>query len=455
MHWHGKVVWSEGMFLRPQHFQQQDRYFENFLRESTANTIRFGWGVRVLAIDDKMLERGRIRIISCSGVMPDGTPFNVPKDQDPPTELEVGETVKDRVVHLAIPLEQEGKTGSQVSETPGGVGRFQVALQNVSDNSDQRTGSEAEIRVGQLRLRLLLESDDHTGFFCVPIARIQDVSPNKKIALDPRFIPTCIDFRASARLRGFVNELEGLLHQRGQALAGSASGPEQGTVGELANFLLLQVVNRYEPLIGHLGSEGGLHPEALFKLLLMIAGELATFFEQQRRPPPYESYRHDDLTMTFDRIEIRIREYLATEFARRALQIPLKEVPQYGLFTATIHDRTLLDTASFVLAVTADIDPAEIGRLFPEQSKAGATEQISQLVNLALPGIPMRVLPVAPRQIPFNSSAVYFELDKTSGHWQELSKSGGLTFHVAGKFPNRKLELWAIRLLSVERHATP
>jgi type VI secretion system protein ImpJ len=215
------------------------------------------------------------------------------------------------------------------------------------------------------------------------------------------------------------------------------------------------VVNRYEPLIAHLGVDCGLHPEALFKLFLTMTGELATFFEQQRRPPPLERYRHDDLTTTFDRVETRIREYLATEFARRALQIPLKETPKFGLFTATIHDRTLLNTASFVLAVTADIDPGELARRFPEQSKAGATEQISELVNYALPGVPMSLLPVAPRQIPFNASAVYFQLDRTSSHWQELSKSGGVTFWVADKFPNRKLELWAIRSVSAETHATP
>ena len=34
MSWYSKVVWSEGMFLRPQHFQQQDRYLEALVRQS-------------------------------------------------------------------------------------------------------------------------------------------------------------------------------------------------------------------------------------------------------------------------------------------------------------------------------------------------------------------------------------------------------------------------------------
>lgn len=451
MHWHGKVVWSEGMFLRAQHFQQQDRYFENVVRGAIANTARFGWGVRTLALDEQMLAKGRISVISCAGLLQDGSPFHIPQDQDPPAVLEVGEAIRDTVVHLAAPAEQPGAAVAEVGDSPDGQIRFQAAQQDVADNSDRRTGAEASIRVGHLRLRLLLASDDRPGFLRIPLVRIQEVSANGKITLDPQFIPTCLDFRGSARLRGFVEELEGLLHQRGDSLAGTGVGPEQGTVGELANFMLLQVINRHEPLVRHLCGDSGLHPEALFQLLLVLAGELSTFFTQRRRPPVFEVYRHDDLTRTFGTLELTIREYLATEFARRAIQIPLREVPKYGLYTATIHDRTLLDTASFILVVTADMDPAELARRFPDQSKAGASEQISKLVNYALPGIPIRARPVAPRQIPFNTAAAYFELDKNSAHWRELDKSGGLAFHVAGRFPNVKLELWAIRPVSVDR----
>ena len=28
---HNRVVWSEGLFMQPQHFQQQDRYFERYV----------------------------------------------------------------------------------------------------------------------------------------------------------------------------------------------------------------------------------------------------------------------------------------------------------------------------------------------------------------------------------------------------------------------------------------
>ena len=64
---------------------------------------------------------------------------------------------------------------------------------------------------------------------------------------------------------------------------------------------------------------------------------------------------------------------------------------------------------------------------------------------LLLPGIAVRPLPVAPRQIPFYAGASYFELDRNSPHWQQMQASGGFAIFVAGDFPNLHMELWAIR----------
>ena len=42
----GKVVWSEGMFLRTQHFQQQDHRTERLVAEAMAATPYQGFGFR-------------------------------------------------------------------------------------------------------------------------------------------------------------------------------------------------------------------------------------------------------------------------------------------------------------------------------------------------------------------------------------------------------------------------
>ena len=67
--------------------------------------------------------------------------------------------------------------------------------------------------------------------------------------------------------------------------------------------------------------------------------------------------------------------------------------------------------------------------------KIGAVEQIRDLVNVALPGIAVRALPVAPRQLPFYAGASYFELDRASPHWQQMQNSGGFADPCLRRFP--------------------
>ena len=87
----------------------------------------------------------------------------------------------------------------------------------------------------------------------------------------------------------------------------------------------------------------------------------------------------------------------------------------------------------------------ELRRRFPAQLKIGPVEKIRDLVTLQLPGIPVRALPVAPRQIPYHADYVYFELDRTSDYWSNLKDSGGFAIHVGGDIHGLDLQLWAIR----------
>ena len=103
-------------------------------------------------------------------------------------------------------------------------------------------------------------------------------------------------------MRGFVAELLGLLHQRGDALAERVVGGSIARAAslDLAQFMRLQSVNRFEPLFAHLAATQNLHPESFYQLALQLAGEMATFTDKiKRRPPAFPAYDHDDLQNTF------------------------------------------------------------------------------------------------------------------------------------------------------------
>ena len=139
-----------------------------------------------------------------------------------------------------------------------------------------------------------------------------------------------------------------------------------------------------------------------------------------------------------------LSQSLSTVLEQTAVALKLEEA-QFGIKVAPLTDKSLLETAQFVLAVQADLTTEDIRRRLPAQIKLGPVEHIRDLVNNHLPGIGISALPVAPRQIPFHAGYHYFLLDNKSERWEQLKQSGGLALHVSGNYPGLKLELWAIR----------
>jgi type VI secretion system protein ImpJ len=206
----------------------------------------------------------------------------------------------------------------------------------------------------------------------------------------------------------------------------------------------LLLVNRSLPLITHLSNLPGLHPEAFYQTALQIAGELATFTSEEKRPPSFPAYQHDDQENTFIPLMQELRRSLSMVLEQNATAIALEE-RKYGVRVASFADKGLLRDAQFVLAVKADLRQEVLQSTFPSQVKIGPVEHIRQMVNSGLPGIGLRLLPVAPRQIPFHKGFTYFELDRTSSHWEGLQQSGAFAVHVSGDFPGLELEFWAIK----------
>jgi type VI secretion system protein ImpJ len=443
MSWNNKVIWSEGLFLRPQHFQQSDRYMETLVRGRVAALRPYGWGITELKVNREMLALGKFAVDVARGVLEDGTPFSIPDDADHPVPLDVSENTRNSTVYLALPGYQPGALEAAAANAAESVARLAIHEQEIGD-AIALGRANVGIEVGKLRLRLVLEGADRAGQVCLGLGRIAEVRSDKQIVLEEGFIPPTLDCAATKNLAGFIAEIQGLLHHRGEALGGRVTDSGTRGVAEIADFMLLQLINRYETLFSHLVAAQHIHPETFYGVAVQLAGELATFTAANKRPAVFPHYRHDDLAATFTPVMRSIRQSLSAVLEQTAVPIPLQE-RKYGVHVAPIADKTLLTTAAFVLAVKANVEAERLRRFFPSQIKLGPVENIRELVNSALPGIAVRALPVAPRQIPYFVGMTYFELDRASPHWKSMQTSGGLALHVAGEFPDLHMELWAIR----------
>jgi type VI secretion system protein ImpJ len=444
MSWNNKVIWTEGMFLRPQHFQQQDRNVQTWVESRCGGLHCFSWGITKLEIDQQLLTLGKFSITSCQGIFPDGTPFNIPEHHPLPTPLEIPATAKNEILFLALPVRRN--TGKELSweNSIDELSRYRQQEIDVRDLHSQSAQDSTLIQSGELWTRFRLASQNPDAYVTIPVTKIIERKSDNQIILDTDFIPTCLHISGSAKLSASIQEIQGILHHRGESLAKRLGAPGAGGVAEIVDFLLLQIINRYEPLFIHFTKLQQLHPETLYRFLISMVAELSTMTRSNHRPETYPDYKHENLQLCFEPVIKALHIALSWVSESRAIPIPL-EKHKNQIHTAIIHDHQLLQSAEFVLAVSAQVPTAKLSHQLPRQTTIATVEKLRDLVMSQVSGIKLNLLSQAPRQIPFHKGMTYFELDKNHELWEELIKSGTIAIHFSGDYPGMELELWAIR----------
>ncbi len=443
MTWENKPVWSEGMFLRPQHFQQLERFVGAQLEARVNPLVAHGYGVADLAIDQGQLKAGKLVLTRCAGVFDDGTPFRVPDEAAAPIPLEVMRDMRDAVVHLCIPQARAGTADVALDSSAQAETRF---LAEEFEAADTVYGSPARtpLNVGRLQLSLRSAEEGLEGYTTLPIARVIERRADDSVSLDPGFIPGALTVEASPILSGFVSELEGMLHQRGEAIAGRLGTPGAKAVADVTDFMMLQAINRAEAMVKHAAALPHVHPADLYGALCVLAAELSTFSSSSNRPQFMPLYAHREQRLCFDAVMNDLRRSLSKVFEQTAVPIPL-EARAFGISVGQISDRSLFTTASFVLAVRAAVDTEQLRANIPRRAKIGSVEHIRDLVMRQLPGADLHPMPAEPRQIPFRANTVYFTINTRHEQWQTVRTSGAVALHIAGEIPGLELEMWAIR----------
>ena len=73
-----KILWGEGLFLRPQHFQLQDAYHEQRLNHTIRSTIPFAYGIQNIQFDEAQLHTHILALESISMIWQDGEIYQAP-----------------------------------------------------------------------------------------------------------------------------------------------------------------------------------------------------------------------------------------------------------------------------------------------------------------------------------------------------------------------------------------
>ncbi|MBZ9782243.1 type VI secretion system baseplate subunit TssK [Pseudomonas sp. REP124] len=438
-----KVVWQEGMLLRPQHLQHNDRYYDHQLKTRTQLLGSYTWGFLNLELDLQFLNMSKVVVSQACGVLPDGSLFELGDNAEPLT-LDVPPNTGKTSVYLALPLVTGNHIESRRPEQLDVLARYTVYEAQVAD-SNAGDDSASQIMCARPDFKLLLgEQQTDQAYVKMKVCEVLNTTPDGVISLDPDFVPTYIRAHASKYLLSCLKEVISMLGHRGDTIAERIRS--NGKVGgaEIGDFMMLQLINRTELLLRHYLGLEQLHPEELYRTLLSLLGDLSTFSSDSKRPCLDSRYQHSDQGVSFRKLMQAIRQILSMVLEQHAIELAL-QTRQYGIIVSPLQDHKLLGSASFVLAASANCDSEELRQRLPSHLKVGPVENIRQLVNLHLPGIKVKPLPVAPRQIAFHSNKTYFILELSSEDRAQLERSGGFAFHVSGEFTELELNFWAIR----------
>lgn len=442
---HNRVMWSQGMFLQPQHFQYQDEFHQHQLGEASQRSGPFHWGVQALEVDEDALAQGRLQLSRLKVVFPDGTLVDAPQHDPLPPARDLGELegLAECKIHVALRLAQPHAANVVDDEQRRGQQRrFRQRFDSLPDLLDGET--ENELSLLELNVRLLVEGDDLDGTSHCPLVRLKRNAAGG-FTVDGDFVPPCLHLSASHTLLVLAQRLLGVLQAKHEALS-SRRRERADQVAEFGSsdvtlFWLLYTVNRAYPHLAHLLQHPRLHPERLHACLADLVGSLMTF-SMTHRLEDLPEYRHQDPAAALFRLDAMARELLDTVVPNQYIPIALEQTkPSY--YVGRLHDPRLAK-ADFYVCVHADMPGAQLVELVPRAFKVGSPEDIEVVVNSAMPGgslVHATRLPVA---IPVRLDNHYFALEPQGRMYERMMAAQAIAFYVPGGFTNLKIELMAV-----------
>jgi type VI secretion system protein ImpJ len=391
----------------------------------------------------------QVQVTACHARLKDGTLVSLDVGQEPdrvdlksaitglptPVELKEAFQAEARVrVYLAVPKLKLGRENVGRSDQPGDH-RYAATKRSVQEEA--HGGNEQDIEFRALRVRVLLSTQDLSGYELLPIAQIKRSGEEQAVPrLDDDYIPPLLAIDAWPPLaHDIVRGIYDIIGQKVEVLAeqvlnrGITLGSQEP--GDLERVQMLTVLNAATAGLGDLVFLRGMHPFWVYQQLRQIVGSLSIFGPTRQTPeiPPYD---HDELAKIFKwmkrQIEdllraVRDYEYEQRYFvgAGRGMQVTLEPKwlnPDWSWFVGVNRGNISEDECRTLLSA---------GNL---DWKMGSSGQVDLLFKNRAPGVQLILLPQAPRALPSTGGWLYYQVTRGSPAWNDVQ----LTQTVAMRF---------------------
>ena len=443
-----RVVWSEGMYLGPHHFQAQNRFFEDVTHFGISSLWFEPYEPIGLELDAEALRSGTVSLVHARGIFPDGLAFHMPESDPLPATRNIADLFppirESLTVMLALPPHKPQGNNCALSEEEARSDTRFVAEPHLL--ADENSGlDEKPVPLGRKNVRIVLDTENTENLLTLPIARVKrDGSGN--LVYDERFIPPCVQISASESLLKMTRRLIDILQEKSAALAvtGQRKGKFQSGLSpqEIARFWFLHAINSsLAPLRQFFHSKRG-HPEELFVELSRLAGALCTF-GMESHPRSLPLYKHLALDQCFEELDQHIRTHLEIIIPTNCLTIALQPVADY-FFEGEITDLRCLDRSNWIFAIHSSVGDAEVIARTLQLVKVCSAQFVPQLVKRALPGMTLTHLPAPPSAVSPKVEYQYFGISKAGPCWEHITQTRQVGVYVPGDIPKPEIELLVV-----------
>ena len=446
-----KILWGEGLFLRPQHFQLQDRYHEQRLNHTIHATIPFAYGVQSLLFDESQLSNHILALQNIKLIWQDGEIYHAPAQDLLPEAILLDEMNLngEMLVYLTLPIVQPNKH-NVAHDTEVQASRYHSHLVETHDLFTDASPAEITLLRRQATFKVMeaqVELQDQLdGCLYLPIAKIKRHSSGA-FEFDHKFIPPLLQIEASENLHNSLKRTLNIIKTKIKAIQSNNRENEQKLIefrsGDIVSFWLVNALNTAHATLNHLLYYPQIHPERLFSELLRLTGSLLTFstsYEVDQLP----RYQHHRLQESFQQLDGILRELLDTIISSRYISITLKEIrPSY--WVGSIETDKITRESRLYIAVSSGVIPThELIQIVPLRFKVGSNVDVEQRVVAALPAIPLHHLMQVPTAIPVRSGVSYFEIEPHHELYQRMIDSESICIYVPAGFQDISLELIAV-----------
>jgi len=422
------VSWTEGMFLKPHHFQQSDLFQDARLAYHLRTLNPFYWGVATLRVDPDALENMILRVVACEAVLPDGLIVRYPSDariDERSFQDEFPPAAASLDVYLTVrALGAEG----------GSAERFAREPERRSDLLLRDNDAEIEFLVPQAQLLFATGPTDErlAGLQALRIARVRRTGRTApRFELVPSHAPPAISVQAAPVLVRIIDEVLERLCAASRTFGQfrRERGPEAVGygVGDFEQLLARQVLNQYIPALQHALVDESLHPYRVYGLLAELRGALTSYFPEED-PSAFPPYDHDDLGACYGTLAEHVRRLLERLLPVHYVELPLTR--EDNQFTTGLDESLFARGSMWVLALQGGGGEEGLRPRIETKAKLTSVDDMRALLNFADRGVPLRFLTQPPAEIPRYAGWAYFQVDTADRRWARIKEAATFAFHL-------------------------